>query len=142
MSSGKKWFSCTKGGSFRKWYGNNEYVVDWENNGQEMKETVMNKYPYLKTPDFVIKNQKYYFRKGVTWSTITNGKNSFRFCNEGFIPETKGSICYPKYDNLTYYILSFLNSVVAEKFFKVLSPTLDLHEGPLGRIPFIISQNI
>ena len=141
LKSNKKWFACTKGGSFRKWYGNNEYVVDWENNGQEMKDTVMRKYPYLNTPDFVIKNQKYYFRKGITWSTITNSKNSFRFCNNGFIPETKGSICYPMDNKFIYYILAFLNSSVAEKFFKVLSPTLDLHEGPLGRIPLIINED-
>ncbi len=141
LNSNKKWFACTKGGSFRRWYGNNEYVVDWENNGQEMKDTVMKKYPYLNTPDFVIKNQKYYFRKGITWSTITNSKNSFRFCNNGFIPETKGSICYPMDNKFIYYILAFLNSFVAEKFFKVLSPTLDLHEGPLGRIPLIINED-
>ena len=142
LNSKKKWFACTKGGPFRKWYGNNDYVVDWENNGQEMKETVMKKYTYLKTPDFVIKNQQYYFKKGITWSTITNSKNSFRYCTYGFIPETKGSICYPIDENNLYYIIAMLNSNISEKFVQVLSPTIDLHEGPLGRIPFLLNKEL
>ena len=135
-----KWFALTKGGEYRKWYGNNYYVVDWENDGAEMKASVMRKYPYLNSPDFVVKNQQYYFRPGVTWSTLTSGKISFRNCASGFIMETKGSICYPLSDTMQNYLLGYLNSVVCEKFAMVVSPTIDLHEGPVGRIPMILSS--
>ena len=135
--SGIKWFALTKGGEFRKWYGNNSYVVDWENDGADMKASVMKKYPYLNSPDFVVKNQQYYFRPGITWSTLTSSKISFRSCPSGFIMETKGSICYP-HTSLTHnYLLALLNSSVCEKFTAVLSPTIDLHEGPVGKIPYI-----
>ena len=137
INCGKKWFALTKGGEFRKWYGNNFYVVDWENDGADMKAAVMQKYPYLNTPDFVVKNQKYYFRPGITWSTLTSSKISFRNCESGFIMETKGSICYPMNPRMQMYIIAFLNSTVCEKFAEILSPTMDLHEGPVGRLPFV-----
>ena len=139
-SNGKKWFAITKGGEFRKWYGNNFYVVDWENDGADMKATVLKKYPYLNTPEFVVKNQKYYFRPGITWSTLTSSKISFRNCESGFIMETKGSICYPINPQMQMYIIAFLNSTVCEKFAEILSPTMDLHEGPVGRLPFLYNS--
>ena len=138
--SGIKWFALTKGGEFRKWYGNNSYVVDWENDGASMKASVLRKYPYLNTPDFVVKNQSYYFRPGITWSTLTSSRISFRNCEPGFIMETKGSICYPNQEKYQPYLLAFLNSTVCEKFAAVLSPTFDLHEGPVGKIPFVFSH--
>ncbi|MDD4503801.1 MAG: BREX-1 system adenine-specific DNA-methyltransferase PglX, partial [Clostridiaceae bacterium] len=141
VESKKTWFPCTKGGAYRKWYGNNDYVVDWYNDGIDMKSAVLKKYPYLKTADFVVKNQQYYFNKGITWSTLTSGKVSFRYCDEGFIFETKGSMCFVKdIDNLDY-VLAFLNSKVAVKFTEILSPTMDLHEGPVGRIPLMLKNS-
>ena len=135
LNSKCKWFALTKGGEYRKWYGNNYYVVDWENDGVEMKQAVLKKYPYLSTPDFVVKNQQYYFKPGITWSTITSNKISFRNCDAGFIMETKGSICYPHNENNQLYLIAYLNSVVCEQIAEILSPTLDLHEGPVSKIP-------
>ena len=135
LNSKCKWFALTKGGEYRKWYGNNYYVVDWENDGVEMKQAVLKKYPYLSTPDFVVKNQQYYFKPGITWSTITSNKISFRNCDAGFIMETKGSICYPHNENNQLYLIAYLNSVVCEQIADILSPTLDLHEGPVSKIP-------
>lgn len=140
--SGVKWFALTKGGEFRKWYGNNSYVVDWENDGAEMKAAVLKKYPYLNTSDFVVKNQQFYFRPGITWSTLTSSRVSFRDCTPGFIMETKGSICYPNDMKVKNYLLALLNSNVCDKFTEILSPTIDLHEGPLGKIPFILDEAV
>ncbi|WP_051663081.1 BREX-1 system adenine-specific DNA-methyltransferase PglX [Alicyclobacillus macrosporangiidus] len=70
MRSGLKWFPLNKGGGFRKWYGNQDFVVNWENDGAEIKENVINRYPYLNgNYEYVVKNEKYYFREGITWTS-------------------------------------------------------------------------
>ena len=79
LESKKKWFPYNKGGNFRKWYGNQEYLVNWENDGDEIKKNVLQKYSYLKTPDFVVKNQGYYFKESISWTDITSTGNSFRY---------------------------------------------------------------
>lgn len=92
-----KWFPCAKGGSFRRWYGNNEYVVNWENDGEEMKEYAAKLY---KNFTRTIKNIPFYFREGMTWSSIASGPLSMRYVPQGFIFETKGSMCFTDHDNL------------------------------------------
>ena len=141
LKSRRKWFPITKGGQYNKWYGNNYYVVDWENDGYEMKQSVLSKYDYLDSADFVVKNQNYYFREGITWSTMTSGLPSFRYTPSGFIFETKGSMYFPYDKDNLYYILAILNSKVSNKFLEILCPTKDIHEGPLSKIPFVINQN-
>lgn len=134
-TSNKKWFPCTKGGSFRKWYGNGEFVVDWSSDGSAMKADVLAKYPYLKTPDFVVKNQRYYFLPGCTWSTISSDALSMRFTPKGYIPETKGSMCYSDSMRTVLLTLALTNSSCASAFLSMLAPTLDFHEGQLAKIP-------
>ncbi|MGJ3771472.1 BREX-1 system adenine-specific DNA-methyltransferase PglX [Levilactobacillus brevis] len=73
LQSGAKWFPYNKGGAYRKWYGNYDYIVNYQNDGEEIKRDVLRKYPYLKTPDFVVKNTDYYFREAITWSKVTSG---------------------------------------------------------------------
>ena len=128
VQSGKKWFPCNKGGEFRRWYGNNNLVVDWENDGMRIKNQAGS---YIRNPQF-------YFKKGMTWSTISSGKLSMRYSPEGFLFETKGSVCFPYDDKNYYYLLGLLNSNVAQLLLGALSPTLDYHEGPLGRIPIVM----
>ena len=126
-ASGRKFFPTTKGGSFRRWYGNMSYLVNWGNNGEELKAF----------KGSVIRNEKRYFTKcGCTWSTIASGKPSFRFFDRSWLFETKGSVCFPENekDNLT--IMGYLNSPLVSYFLGVLSPTLDYHEGPMGRVPY------
>lgn len=126
-----KWFPCTKGGSFRRWYGNNYYVVNWENDGKEIKEYAAKLYKnYTRT----IKNIPFYFKKGLTWSTISSGLFSLRFVPEGFIFETKGAMCYVD-DNHLMEVLALYNTNLMQEFLQVISPTLDYHEGSLGRTP-------
>ena len=137
-----KWFPIIKGGDYRKWYGNRIFVVDYYNDGEEMKKSVLTKYPYLKTPNFVIKNSDYYFKEGITWSTISSKKISMRINPSGSIFETKGAVLFPYNENYTLYFLGLLNSKVADSILDILCPTMDFHEGPIGNFPTIIDENI
>jgi len=137
-TSGKKWFPCQKGGSFRKWFGNHHYVVNWENSGEELLEYATHLY---KSPTRTIKNIPFYFREGGTWSTISSSSFSMRYSPKGFISETKGAICFAKNEDELKYILGFSNSKLSNHFLSALSPTLDYHEGPVGKLPILIQEN-
>ncbi len=129
LASNKKWYPCTKGGSFRRWYGNSEYLVNWQNNGNELKNF----------SGSVIRNPSFYFRQSLTWSTISSGKFSMRYCPSGYIFESKGAKCFFDFDNILYF-LGLLNTHVAQEMLSFLAPTLDYHEGPVSKIPTIISN--
>ena len=128
LDRGRKWHPCNKGGSFRKWYGNNELVVNWANDGDEMKSSMGS----------VIRNPQYYFRKGMTWGTISSGKLSMRFSPEGFLFESKGSVCFPLNEEDLYLHLALANACTTIPFLEILCPTLDFHEGPIGEIPTVL----
>ena len=128
LASNKIWYPCTKGGSFRRWYGNNEYVVNWQYDGKDLKNFKSS----------VIRNPNYYFKMGLTWSTISSGKFSIRFSQNGFLFESKGSKCFINNDDYFYYILGLLNTNTIQYSLEVLAPTVDYHEGPLSRVPVII----
>lgn len=132
-----KWFPCTKGGSFRRWYGNNFYVINWEDDGKEIKEYAAFLYKsYTRT----IKNIPLYFHKGLTWSTISSGLFSLRYVPTGFIFETKGAMCFVD-DLYMMGVLALYNTKVIQSFLQVISPTLDYHEGSLGRTPIILESS-
>ena len=129
----KKWVPCTKGGAFRKWYGNIDYCVNWENDGEDMKTF----------SGSVIRNERYYFTSiGATWSTISSGKPAFRFFNENWLFESKGSVCFPNNKEDNNALLAYLNSPLVNYYLKVYTPTMDYHEGPVGRLPYTEIDNI
>ena len=141
--SQKKWFPTTKGGTFRRWFGNMYYVVNWENDGEELTNF----------KGSVIRNRRRYFTTcGATWSTIASGKPSFRYFDKSWLFETKGSVCFPEDEKKNNIIMGYLNSPLVSAFLQTLAPTLDYHEGPMGRIPYmdvedsnisnIVEQNI
>lgn len=134
--TGAKWFPCTKGGGFRKWYGFNDYVVNWEKDGKELFEFAASLYG---SPTRIIKNANRYFESGLTWSSIAP-VFSMRFCPQGFIFETKGSMCFPHSEEDGFPLLALMNSKIVEAALKVFSPTLDFHEGPLGRVPAVFEE--
>lgn len=138
MYTGKRWFPCTKGGAFRKWYGNNEYIVNWQNNGKEIINFVDDKGKQRSRPQ----NRQYYFMEGGTWSTLSSADFSMRYCPKGFIFETKGSMCFANEEEYLRYIIGFLNTSIVKELLLVLSPTLDYHEGPLSRVPVIVDDSI
>ncbi len=120
-----KWFPYNKGGAFRKWYGNNEFLVNWENDGKDVREH----------DGSVIRNPNYYFNNGITWSALTAGAISLRYCPKGFLFDSKGPMLFPKFQEHLYYILGLLNSVITKYFLQILAPTLDYNQGPMGKIP-------
>lgn len=128
--SNKKWFPCNKGGSFRRWYGNNVYLANWQNDGAEMTSF----------KGSVIRNPQFYFKEGMTWSSLTSGKLSMRYSPTGHIFESKGSVCFMKDDNNLYYLLGLMNTEIVRNLLLVLSPTLDYHEGPLSKVPIVIDD--
>ena len=135
FATGKKWFPCTKGGSYRKWYGNNDYFVNWLENGKEIK-SYKNKSGEIACR---AQNTSYYFEEGGTWSTLSGADLSMRYLPKGFIFETKGSVCFAKEQDDLLYIIGLLNTKVTKQALLVLSPTLDYHEGPLSRVPVTIA---
>jgi type II restriction/modification system DNA methylase subunit YeeA len=134
IKSRNKWFPCSKGGSFRRYFGNNDFLINWKNDGEDIHSFNSIPLSYNGAP---VRSKQFYFREGLTWSTIASSELSMRFNPAGFIFETKGSMCFPKQGNSIYELLSFLNSKVAEQILQIFSPTLDFHEGPLGRLPII-----
>jgi hypothetical protein len=133
VGKNRKWVFCSKGGCFRKWYGNVDLVINWDNDGVELKNFKDEKGKLRSRPQ----NSDYYFKQcGCTWSTISSKKASFRYFDKDWLFETKGSVCFPKNSADLPILLAYLNSHLVNHFLTLLSPTLDFHEGPIGRIPF------
>ncbi|WP_404353441.1 BREX-1 system adenine-specific DNA-methyltransferase PglX [Exiguobacterium aurantiacum] len=120
-----KWYPFNKGGGFRKWYGNNEYVINWENNGRELKSF----------KGSVIRNPNYYFKEGITWSLITTNSLGARFTESGFIFDAGGSSLFSEQE--TYFLLGLLTSSTAHEILKILNPTLNISNGIIGKIPYL-----
>lgn len=133
-----KWFPFNKGGNFRKWYGNNEYVINWENDGYELKKFATEKY---KSFSRTIKNINYYFKKGITWSTISSKAPSFRAFNKGFIISNSGQGIYLNDDKYYLYLLGLLNTNYSSFILNFLSPTMGFESGYIRKIPIIINDN-
>lgn len=138
VESKGKWFPYNKGGTYRKWYGNNEYLVNWENDGEEMKKFAIEKYNSVTR---TITNIPFFFRDGLTWSAISSGNLSMRSFDNGFIFDSKGSSMFFNDINDKFYMLGLLNSKVADEFLKILSPTLDFNVGPISNIPIVKNDN-
>lgn len=134
ISKEEKWFPYNKGGSYRKWYGNQEFVVNWENNGSELKEfaTYRNKGKHWSR---YIQNLDCMFRECITWSDITTSNFAARYSSEGFLFDVKGSSGTPKvgYDWRT--ILAVLCSKLMPAFMKAVNPTTTFQVGDLARVP-------
>ena len=134
--SDKRWFPIIRGGSYRKWWGEYDEVVNWYDDGREMKEAILSKYTYLSTPDFVIKNQNDYFKPAVSWSKISSSLASFRFAPQGMLFEVAGACLFAKPDELRY-IQAFCNCSIAEIDLAFMSPTLNFEVGQIGQLPII-----
>lgn len=138
--SSLKWFPFNKGGSYKKWAGNYELVVNWADDGKEIKESILTKYPYLKTPDFVAKNPSFYFREGLSWSALSSGDFSLRLQPKGFIFADKGQAMFAHESSDLYGLLGYMNSSVAMHFMKALAPTLDFNLGYISKVPVAIEN--
>ena len=126
FASGKKWFPINKGGSFRKWYGNNDFVINYETNGKELK----------KYSGSVIRNESYYFNESITWSMLSSSTLGTRFSPKGKIFEGAGPSLFIDEDKMDY-ILGLLSTKVAVSFVKSLNPTLNINISDIGNIPIV-----
>lgn len=129
----KKWFPCNKGGEYRKWYGNNEYVIDWENDGEKLRNFRNPSTGKLKSRP---QNLSYMLKKGLTYTNVSSTKLSVRFCEDGFIFDATGSMIFAK-DEYLDYILAFLLSDVAEKYAEILSASMTFEVGQIASLPII-----
>lgn len=128
--SNQKWFPYNKGGDFRKWYGNNEFVVNWEKDGYEIKAFKAS----------VIRNEGYYFNKGITWSLISTSNFAARLSPGGFLFDVGGSTVFPE-EKLLNYILALMNSKVTYEILKMIAPTINFQVGDIREIPIILPAN-
>ncbi|MCG6836186.1 BREX-1 system adenine-specific DNA-methyltransferase PglX (plasmid) [Fusobacterium vincentii] len=130
LESKKKWFPYNKGGEFRKWYGNQEYLVNWENDGYEIKNF----------KNAVIRNPSYYFKESISWTDITSSGNSFRYYPKGFLYDVTG-MSYFIDESKQKNLLGILNNKLIYIITKILNPTLHLQIGDLVKVPYFIIKN-
>lgn len=133
-----KWVPYNKGGTERDWYGNNDYIVDWSNDGYEIKNNKDCKTGRIRSHNY---NGEYGFREGVTWSAISSGNLSVRYCQEGFLFDSKGAKGFIKNGSEDLMlVLGLLNSKISMQFLQFISPTLDFKVGDIISIPFIYDK--
>ncbi|MFA5704727.1 MAG: BREX-1 system adenine-specific DNA-methyltransferase PglX, partial [Advenella sp.] len=140
LNSNYKWFPYNKGGAYRKWYGHYDYVVNYENDGHQIKKDVLSKYPYLKTPDFVVKNTEFYFKESITWPLVNSKEFSVRFRNSGSIHDVAGMSAFSNNKELLIYIMGILNTKISSVIFNILNPTINLQVGDFNLFPVIINK--
>lgn len=131
--TGKKWFPYNKGGSFRKWYGNNDCVVNWENNGKEICNNKDENGKLLSRPQ----NTNYYFFESITWSKVASGPIAFRYKPSGHIFDVAGCSIFCEHDQLLY-LLGAVNSKVVMELIKAVAPTLNYEVGQVAGVPIIV----
>lgn len=134
VSSKKKWFPFSKGGEFRKWYGNNDYVVNWENDGIEIRNFKDEKTGRIRSHNY---NLDYIFQSAITWTVISSATTSFRFCPEGFLYSNSGYGMFFLHKSDIPVTLGFLNTSVVMSILSVLSPTIGFESGYLRKIPYL-----
>lgn len=126
----KRWYPYNKGGGYKKWYGFNEYVIDWYNDAQEIR----------KIKSAVIANYQYFMKPGLTWSTVTSRNFSIRWFDEGFIFDNGGCCIFELGEN-RHYLAGLLNSSVFKFIFGKLNPTLNFQSGEVAKFPVILQEN-
>lgn len=128
----QKWFPYSKGGETRKWYGNLIQIINWEDNGKEVKDLASALYgSYSRT----CKNTQHFFKAAITWSLIASGFNSFRYLPTGSVLGDAGPVCFVK--NNINYVLALLNSKVVQAIIPAINPTMNRSTGVIDGIPLI-----
>ena len=135
VASRKKWFPYNKGGEYRKWYGNNEYIVNWENDGFEIRHFVDEKGKLRSRPQ----NTAFYFKPSGSWSDITSGTNAFRYKPEGNLFDITGMSFFST-DRL-YYLIGLCNTKIGTEVLKIVAPTIHCQCGDVANIPVIYDKN-
>lgn len=142
INSKKKWFRYNKGGEYRKWYGNNDFVVDWWNDGYNIKQDKLYKLSIGKClpSNSKPKNMQYYFLESITWSFISSSCFGVRYSPQGAIYDIAGSSVFPTKEYI-YYLTSLLCSKISFEFMRMQNPTLNFQVGNVANIPVIINMD-
>ena len=142
IQSKKKWFSYNKGGERRRWYGNNEYIVNWENNGQEIKDNTRLHYPQLgDNLGWKISNENQYFKPLLTWTFISSsGFGGVRYKTAGFICDVQGSMIVAD-NNRLMYLAGILCSKIATYILNITNPTMSIQVKDIANLPAIIESD-
>lgn len=135
LKSNKKWFPYNKGGDFRKWYGNNEYMVNWENDGFEICHFTDAKGKLRSRPQ----NTQFYFKQSLTWSFVSSTSFGVRYSPEGALFDIGGSSVFPQRED-AFYLLGLLCSNISFEYMKLQNPTMNFQVGNVANIPVIISR--
>ena len=125
-----KWFPYNKGGDYRRWYGNNDNIVNWQNDGYKIRTFGIESGKVRSRPQ----NTEYYFRPGITWSFISSSNFGVRYSGEGFIFDVAGSSAFPG-EQLNFKLTAFLASNLAWSFLKLLNPTANFQAGNIASLP-------
>ena len=132
---GYKWIKCNKGGSFRRWYGNEEYLINWDNDGKELKEFCVYK-NHGKHWSRFLKSLDMFYKPGITWSKITSGQFSARYMQEGFIMESAACAIMPQQKDM-WFLLALMNTTIASAVLTAKNPTINMQTGDIVAIPII-----
>ena len=134
----KKWFPFNKGGDFRRWYGNNEHILNYKKDGEELKHWLINNPNDPSTTSWAryIRSPEFYFRESVTWSKISSGNFGARYSYQGFVFSDASNGIFPNKKQLIFFAC-LLNSIIVSKFLEFLSPTLNFKSGDIAKIPVI-----
>ena len=132
QASGARWFPYNKGGQFRRWWGNQDYVLNWKDGGRELWEF---------RPRSVIRNPDFYFRNSVSWSKVTAGTIAFRMYPKGFVFDVAGTSLYANSLVKNMEILALVNSSVAFNVLSMIAPTVNFEVGQIAAIPCIEPRN-
>ena len=133
LESNKKWFPYSKGGEFRKWYGNFENVVNWKNDGYEILNFKDSK-GKIRSHNY---NLEFIFNEGLTWSALSSSVFSIRKLPKGFLFDNSGSSLFKKNEISLNYLLFLLSNKNINNFLSLLNPTLNYQPGTLNKIPII-----
>lgn len=136
IESGLKWFPYNKGGGYRKWFGNSLFVVNWKDDGFEIKNNVDENGKQKSRPQ----NKDYYFKRCLSWGKVSNIQISFRYIPQGHIFDVAGCSLFLSDSNL-YYFLGVLNSKVVNEMLGFMSPTMNYEVGQVSNIPIIVSED-
>ena len=129
-NSDKKWFPYNKGGDFRKWYGNNDYLINWYRDGKDIKD-----YGHL-----VPRSMKYQFHESITWNKITSGTSAFRYKTVGTMFDVGGLSMFCESHEMLIYLMALCNSRYTKELLKMISPTLNCESGHVSSIPVIYNE--
>ena len=143
QESQAKWFPYNKGGEFRKWYGNTESVVNWFDDGFEIKENTRKVYPQLgDNLGWKITSEDKYFTRGIAWSRISSTNFGVRLCESNLIFDTNAPMFFPNDESWLEYIAGFMSCKIASYILQVLNPTLTFQVVDVGNLPIILNKDI